>query len=328
MRGKGFALAAVTVAALALLAVACGGGGPGGGGEEAGIRTNRGLAVAALEADQNVTRGGSAAKDEGQAGQAGQVALPPGAPAAPGFYSAVREIAPDFFPYPALQVSQTGITVQGFGSATVQADRAILEVYLGSNATRIEPAGGGTEPGVAPSEPEADSAGQVKQITEADVQPVVDAIVASGVAREDVEVIISPYYDPYSSSATIRATVRNLGNLDAVVKAATDAANNLTGISLQGTNVSYTIADCAALERAAMEAAVQDAGERATRFAQVLGVTLGAVVGASNSSYAPFGGSPCDSGVTGPYPLGGIAYAEGQSPDVQLVANVVITYGI
>ncbi|KKK91969.1 hypothetical protein LCGC14_2707630, partial [marine sediment metagenome] len=37
---------------------------------------------------------------------------------------------------------------------------------------------------------------------------------------------------------------------------------------------------------------------------------------------------PCDSGLGGPYPLGGIAYAEGQSPEVQLIATVTITFAI
>ncbi len=72
---------------------------------------------------------------------------------------------------------------------------------------------------------------------------------------------------------------------------------------------------------------MEDARERGRTFASALGVGLGAVVGASHSSYSPFG-SPCDSGFGGPYPLGGIAYAEGQSQEVQLVATVTITFAI
>jgi hypothetical protein len=57
-------------------------------------------------------------------------------------------------------------------------------------------------------------------------------------------------------------------------------------------------------------------------------VGLGDVAGASNYSSSLYGGSPCDSNFTGPYPLGGIAYAEGQTPDVQLFATVSITFAI
>ena len=57
-------------------------------------------------------------------------------------------------------------------------------------------------------------------------------------------------------------------------------------------------------------------------------MSLGDVAGASNYSSSLYGGSPCDSQFIGPYPLGGIAYAEGQTPDVQLMATVTITFNI
>ena len=106
---------------------------------------------------------------------------------------------------------------------------------------------------------------QAQQITEADLKPVVDAIVAAGVPAADVEVIVTPYYgDPtYGGSATVRATLSNVDAVDAVEKAAT-------------------------------EAAVEDARDRATNFAGVLGVGLGDVAGASNYSSSLYGGSPCD----------------------------------
>ncbi|TMG01569.1 MAG: hypothetical protein E6I03_08010 [Chloroflexi bacterium] len=58
-----------------------------------------------------------------------------------------------------------------------------------------------------------------------------------------------------------------------------------------------------------------------------LGVGVGAVAGASNYSY--FGGTPCDPGVyPGPYPLAGLAYAQGQPRQVQVIANISVTYAI
>ena len=62
-------------------------------------------------------------------------------------------------------------------------------------------------------------------------------------------------------------------------------------------------------------------------FARALGVGVGAVTGASNYSY--FGGTPCDPGFyPGPYPLGGITYAQGQPREVQVIANIGVTYAM
>ncbi len=334
MNSRVIAAAAFVLVAIAALAVACGGDGNGDG-DEAGIRTRQGLGVAALAVGAD--RGGETGDRQDAFGTP-----EPGAPPSDASVGVDRGgagfAAPDIFPYPfsPLQQSQDGITVQGYGSAAVTADSAILELYFGGKATGVEPVprDGQSEPGSSgggtPAEPAPQLALQAQQITEADLKPVVDAIVAAGVSAGDVEVIITPYYgDPYyGGSATIRATVRNVGSVDAVVQAATAAAAGLTDISMQGTNISYTVSDCAALERAAMEAAVADARDRATSFASVLGVGLGSVAGASNYSSSLYGGSPCDSQFIGPYPLGGIAYAEGQTPDVQLFATVTITFNI
>ena len=336
MKSRVIAVGVVALITAAALAAACGGGGKGNG-QEAGIRTRQGLGVAALAA--------GASRTSETARQAAQGSPVPGAPSVDTGVGVGKggggDVAPDFYPYPTLQQSQTGITVQGFGSATVTADSAIVEFYFGGKATGVVPqpsrdssvpgssgsgsaSAGGAEPQSAPATPAQ------QQITEAALKPVVDAIVATGVARTDVEVIVTPYYgEPaYGGSATIRATVRKVASVDAVVQAATKAAAGLTDISMQGTNVSYTVSDCAALEKAAMEAAVKDARERGTNFAGVLGVGLGDVAGASNYSSSLYGGSPCDSNFTGPYPMGGIAYAEGQTPDVQLMATVTITFNI
>jgi len=330
MNTRVIATGALVLAALVALAAACGGDGDG---KETGIRTRQGLGVAALAAGADI---GAETGDRQDAIGAPEPGAPPSADTGVskgggGF------AAPDIFPYPysPLQQSQDGITVQGYGSAAVTADSAILEFYFGGKATGVEPSRDSSAPGYSGGGTSSEPAPQLampaaQQITEADLKPVVDAIVGAGVAAADVEVIVTPYYgDPYyGGSATVRATVKNVASVQAVVKAATDAAATLGEISMQGTNVSYTVSDCAALEQAAMEAAVKDARDRATNFAGVLGVGLGSVAGASNYSSSLYGGSPCDSQFIGPIPMGGIAYAEGQTPDVQLMATVTITFNI
>jgi len=335
MSTRFIAMGAAALLAVAALAAAC--GDDGGGGEEAGIRTQKGLSVAALAAGL----GGGGEETEDTDGESGAAPAAPGAPAPDTAVGVGRggAMAPEFalFPYPSLQESQTGVTVQGFGSATVDADSAVLELYFGGEAIGIEPMPepdrGSTEPssgsGAAPSPPEVEALGEAQPITEADLQPVVDVIAAQGVSLDDIEVIVQPSYgDPYyGGSATVRVTVRNVDTLQGIVDAATNAASGLENISFQGSNVSYTVSDCAALELAAMQTAAEDARERGQTFASALGVGLGAVVGASHYSYSAYG-APCGSDVGGPYPLGGVEYAQGQSPEVQLVATVTITFAI
>jgi len=325
--------ALVAVAAVALLAMACGDddGGP------SNIRTEKGLAVAAaagaLSGDGQSAGGGEAADITTPQSATG------GGAAFPGSYTAKG--GGGFAPVPQLLDGGTGITVQGYGSATVDADAAMIDFYFGTGyydkpvplpEPRTEPGaeGDGSSGSAPPStgSPEVSPQGQAQPITEETLQPVIDAIVGAGVSREDIEFIGQSYYDPYVASATLRVKVTNLDSVDAVVQEATNAAANLSGISLQSTNVAYTVNDCSALEKAAMKAAVEDAKERGAAFAEALGVGLGNVTGASHYSYSPFGGSPCEGASSGPYPLTGVAYAEGQSREVQVFANISVTYAI
>lgn len=347
---KRFALGGtfITLLALSLAFAACGGDDDDGGDSTSNIRTANGLAVANLVAELN---GGNLNAGVGSDGLA--------APAASDEDALLGDIAArsssgdgtsmDSIGYgPAFQTAGgVGISAIGYGSATADADSAILEFYFYNYGEPV-PA---PEPGIDPVPPTDGSSGsssgstgvdtpgsdidkpvtitqgEVAPITEADLQPVIDALNAAGAT--DVEFIGQTYYDVYSSSATIRATVANLDSVDAVVQAGADAAANLGNIQFSGNNVSYTINDCAALERAAMEAAVEDAKARAEILADVLGTTIGSVIGASDSSYTPYGGSSCSSGYYGPYPVdarGG--FIEGGSSGVVVYSQVAVTYAI
>jgi uncharacterized protein YggE len=335
MNTKTVLIAGALISALLLLLVAACGGDGDGGGDEAGIRTSKGLSVAALSASLQAGSGGES-EDDAAADQGG--AAPAPATSGGAAYDRGGMIAPDIYPYPfqATQGSLSGITVQGYGSASVEADGAVLEFYFYSTS------GGGVEPvpserdsssgssgGAESGAPDVAVSGQAAPITEADLQPVVDAIAGAGVPRDNIEVVVQPSYgDIYSGgSATVRATIEGTGSLSAIVDAATSAAIP-ANISFSGTGVSYTVSDCPALETAAMEAAVADARERGASFASSLGVGLGDVVGASSYSYSAYG-SPCD-GTTfgGPYPLSGVAYAETQASEVSLLATVTVTFAM
>jgi uncharacterized protein YggE len=307
-----------------LLLTACGGGDD--DEAEAGIRTDRGLAVAAIGAgfDPRLQATGDASDEAGDGASGAR---------APGF-SDTR-----YSPYyaPALQQGNTGITVQGYGTASADADSAIVEFYFYANGGGIEPQPapdtGTSSSGAGAEEPaagDADVAAQeVAPITEANLQPVIDALVGAGIPRDDIEFVGQAYYDRFSSSATLRVTVSNLAILDSAVSAATAAAAGLGSIQLSSTNVAYAVSDCTALEKAAMDAAADDAAERGAAFAETLGVGIGAITGASHYSYSPYGGYACGSGYGGPYPLAvDSTAASSGSRTVQVFANISVTYAI
>ncbi len=312
MKTQHLAIIAALAAPLIPLFAACGDDGD----ERPGtVRTERGLGVALVAANADVTRSSTDEPDRGGA-------IAPGGPVSSAdSYGAERA--------PVLQQTSNGITVSGYGSASVDADTAVVEFYFGSYGDAVRP-GGDPEPGSSGSG-SADRAASISAavITEEDLEPVIDALVDAGIDRDDIEFLgATYYYDAYWYSATLRVTVRDLAILGDAVGAATDASLGLEGISLQGTYVSYVVEDCAPLEEAALSAAVEDAETRAGVFASALGVTRGVLIGAQTYAYSPFGGSPCGVSNVGPYPVADIAYSENRGDDVTLNADVTLTYAI
>jgi hypothetical protein len=336
MKIRLYMAAAVALLAIAGLAAGCGGDDSGSKPQTGQIQTQKGLSVAAigaLQAGGSNTQAGQLSADTSRSTV--ESALP-----AVDISSSNRGLSGGSLPAPQLVDGGGGVTVQGYGSASAQADSAAVEFYFASNyygspkplpGVEGDSSSGSSGSGIppnAPMPPDITTPQPVAPITEADLQPVIDAIVGAGVSRGDIK-FISQGYDVYSSSAILRVTVKNVASVDGVVQAGSNAAVSFANIAHNGTNVSYTVSDCSPLEKAAMQAAVSDANERGTAFAQALGVGLGPITGASNYSYAPFGGTPCDTGGGVPYPMGiNQKYASGQTQDVQVVANISVTYGI
>ena len=333
--GRLLGVLAAIVAVLSIGAVACNGdGGDDGALSADDIRTEKGIVSAA-------GAGGDADTTDGNAFGAP-------APRVVSFDEGVatgREAAGlvgdvGFAPVPFQQAtgSGTGITVQGNGTASADADSARVELWFSNFSEKdvfpepvpaplfdeavptLPPGEFGFDDGFAPEE--------VEPITEVDLQPVIDAIVAAGVARSDIEFVGQNYFDPYYASASLRVTVANIADVEGVVSATRSAASGLVNINLDNSNVSYTVGDCTALQKAALQTAIEDAGDNATIFADALGVGIGEIIGAANFSYFPTDGSACDS-YYGYYPIyedvrfGGFGEAE-----VQVYANVSITYAI
>ena len=131
MKSRVIAAAVLALIALAALAVACGGGN--GDGEEAGIRTRQGLGVAALAAGAG--RRAEAADQTGGARRARRPAADMGVSKGGGGFA-----APDFYPYPTLQQSQDGITVQGFGPPPSPLTARSWSSTSAARLTGVEPA--------------------------------------------------------------------------------------------------------------------------------------------------------------------------------------------
>jgi len=325
-------IALIALVAIAGLAAACSGDDDDGS-STAEIRTNSGLAVAAQAAELGLgaSLGGETSNDDSDS-----------AGAAPGVPVGVGDGATrggfDYSPY-----FQTGggegITVQGWGSASADADSAIVEFYFSRDGyyyddLPVPEPGGGAAPGSASSgDVDVDTRSSegdlqaVEPITEDDLQAVIQALQGAGVPADDIEFVNQGYYDRYYASATLRVTI---GNLDIVGDAVTvaEGAELPDDIYMSSANVSYTIEDCTALERAAMEAAAGDAADRAGVLADVLDVGLGGIIGAANYSYSPYGGSPCESTYYGPYPLGGIEIDAAGQQTVEVFAQLAVTYAI
>jgi uncharacterized protein YggE len=306
----------IGIALLAAGAIACSSGGSSPT-KTPSAQSQSGLSVAfALQAGQRALD-----RSTSSASSSGQGAVAPGA-------KTTNVAASSNVASLSYALSNDGLTVTGYGMASANADSAILELYFSTSSSYPMPAtgsGGSSSSGSAPS---SQSTPTTKGILEADLQPVIDALVAVGVERSDIEYIGGSYYDPYYASATLRVTVKDIAKNGDLMKAASDSSATLTNVHLQGNYVSYTISDCSALEGSAMTEAVKDADARSKALAAAVSVTRGAIKGASSDAYSPFGGTACSGGYVGPYPVGGVTYAAGQPSHVQVYATVSVTYAI
>jgi hypothetical protein len=92
-----------------------------------------------------------------------------------------------------------------------------VEFYFSSNYSYERPVDSDT--GSSGGQEIPDTPSTSAPITEGDIQAVIDAVTAAGVSAADIEFIAGSYYDPYYASATLRVTVRDIGNVGTVIDA-------------------------------------------------------------------------------------------------------------
>jgi hypothetical protein len=208
---------------------------------------------------------------------------------------------------------EPSIVVNGLGQSAAPAETAELQFLLSAGgydpfglpvpASEENPASQAVEgeaeaspavgtpsadnPDPAGVEPEAGPA----RVTEEALQPIVDALLDEGVAEEEIVLVVSPaltsFFGPGGpGGARVDVTIE-----DPSLEAVNNLVNLIGDVSdenellIQQVGVLYDVADCTDLEREARDEAIADARGQAEQLAELLGVTLGEMLQASENSF-------------------------------------------
>ena len=230
---------------------------------------------------------------------------------------------------------QPSVVVNGFGEATAPAESAIVQLIV-----RGDGGSGMQEPPADSSKP-VPAPGQPPTLTDEDLAPIVEAIVAAGVPEADIAAMASsPFAGPFGpGSAQVVVTVgaEQLATIADIVAVGMEGAQSSpAGLFVEFVGVGYTVADCTGLERDARQDAADDARTRAEGLAEVVGLTLGDVLLVSDGGY--YGGP--DSGLASgcaEEPLAEISSGKGYSlppfdpnaeAEVEVYANLSLAYAV
>lgn len=247
-----------------------------------------------------------------------------------------------------------GIVATGFGRASVPASTATLQFvigrsdigYAGMPGEMIVESGPMASPAAEgmPPMPEMPGMpgmpGMPAGVTEADLEPIVRALVDAGVPEDALTVTVPSasqiVYGPGGPAAgEIVADIAapQQAQLAEVAQAARAAASD-AGLALFHTGVHYQADDCVALLQQAREAAVADARSRAEGLAQATGATLGELVQASEYPYfGPEGADSCGPAgmetMFGPYGPGTYPVFNPSAPaEASATTQVTLTYAL
>ncbi|NJR59159.1 MAG: SIMPL domain-containing protein [Cyanobacteria bacterium CRU_2_1] len=189
--------------------------------------------------------------------------------------------------------------------------------------------------------PEPSYPPEPEPLSRADLQPVIDALVAAGIPASAIEVSLpsdgaaNPYYSYYyPGSVTVSFSVSQPSRerVREIVATVEESVSGSERMYLQDRLVQYTIdtSRCDALIREAYTAALTDARDRATLLAEIIGVEIG-----DTPSVSDFAGyftptlSPCDAPSNYIYTYASPTYYDPSAPtEVQLQRGVFVSYPI
>ena len=208
-----------------------------------------------------------------------------------------------------------GIVVTGFGNATAPATAAAVQVMIGPEVN-----------GMAPS----------ATLAEADITPVIDAVVEAGVARTDIDVVIPATTSQFTGPGGPGGGMLRFDIADPTDEVMSDLVQALyqsaadARLGIQHIGIRYAAADCASLLQAATDAAIADARVRAERVANSLGAEVGALVQVMDSGFYGTGTESCGSPAMpnyGPYGPGIDAPFDPAAPvEATATAQVTLTF--
>lgn len=190
--------------------------------------------------------------------------------------------------FPTISGDQRNITVIGTGTASVPADFAEVQMFFYIRDSLVYP-DYSVEPPVYPTPP---------TIQRSDLQPVVDAIVATGIPESDIEVYVgsnSPvgYVDYYTSPRIqIRINQPTHSRIQSVIDAASDAIADNEVLYLGQTGAYFGVNSCAGLESETHREALNAAQTKAESLASVAGLQLGEILGISGGDSYPVNYGP------------------------------------
>jgi uncharacterized protein YggE len=188
--------------------------------------------------------------------------------------SPTRNLTAQLFYPPASD--QQAFRVVGKGRASGPADTARIAFKFGSSALE-------SAPDAVLSQFEVVQA----VLTRENLQPIVDALVAIGVPTDAIDVKITeaqpsvlPF--PFPSTGTegsagivVRLEQPTRDRIEQIVTVTTEAAGKNEVLIVGSVGIEYSVNDCQALEKAAYQAAVNDALNRARAIAEPLGADIG-----------------------------------------------------
>jgi uncharacterized protein YggE len=259
----------------------------------------------------------------------------------------ISEAAPDEVAqifYPPVSEDQQALMVLGQGEASAPADAAEVEFSFTNYDPYAVPEEGlllfnDTSAGAT-----GDSSRQAQAIpedsrtlTEAQLQPIVDALVAAGISSDSIEVSIvpgNPDVYPYTTDrGSVSFSVSNPSReqVNRAVDAVNEAIADSEEIFLQNLSVQYSLSDCTTLEQEVYQDAIQDARNRATAIATAMGVELAEVPSVAESPFnffSPACGSTDQSAFYNPFGFGASYYDPEAPAEVQVRRDVFVTFPI
>ncbi|MGB3236872.1 MAG: SIMPL domain-containing protein [Geitlerinemataceae cyanobacterium] len=203
------------------------------------------------------------------------------------------------------------MTTYGRGTATAPADTAEIQLYIN-----------GTDPYAPyPTDPN-EPIPQPENLTDSQLQPIVDALIQAGVAANNIAVETNtsgpPYYlSPGSAVVTVKLSQPSQTLLDRIKNVATEASSS-AGLYYNYSNETCTLENIEALEAQARGLAIEDARSRIQAMAAAVGAQTTQILNmAEFPSFTPFS-TACTP------PLG----SAGDRPEVSIELGVLMTYGV